>query len=112
MVANLKIRKHPRFRAKRQIIIFNGQDVIEGEAREITGTGIFLNSRRQLQKNETYRLAIRLSPKKTVFLKGKLMLSNQDDVRYKEAFQNRDISFIKVLDEDLQVLSDQIMGHL
>lgn len=113
MADSLEIRELPRVKAKRPVLIITDLDLLEAESREITETGIFLKCAQKLRRNETYRLAIRLSPKKTVIVKGKLILSNLDGIRYEGAFYpNRDISFIKVLDEDRQLLNDQIVAHL
>jgi hypothetical protein len=108
----LESRERLKFKAKRPIIILTGQNMIEGESRKITETGIFLTCKENLPKNETYTMAIRLSKKESVIVKGELVWSNLDSLRFGSPLSDVGISFIKVLEEDRHLFSHKVIHRL
>lgn len=86
--------------------------MIEGESRKITETGIFLTCKENLPKNETYTMAIRVSQKESVIVKGELMWSNLDSLRLGSPLSDVGICFIKILDEDRHLFNDKVIARL
>jgi hypothetical protein len=86
--------------------------MIEGESRKITETGIFLTCKENLPKNETYTMAIKLSKKESVIVKGELMWSNLDSLRFGSPLSDVGFSFIKVLEEDRHLFNHKVVHRL
>ena len=112
MADDLEIRERPKLKAKKPVIILTNESMIEGESRKITETGIFLTCKENLPKNETYTMAIRLSQKESVIVKGELMWSNLDSLRFGSPLADMGISFIKVLEEDRHLFNHKVIHRL
>lgn len=108
----LENRKRIKVKAKKPIVILTSRNMIEGESRRITETGIFLTCKEHLPKNETYTMAIRLSQKESVIVKGELMWSNLDSLRLGSPLSDVGFSFIKVLEEDRHLFSHKVIHRL
>lgn len=108
----LEIRKRPKVKARKPIIILTNQSMIEGESRKITETGIFLNCKENLPKNETYTMAIKLSKKESVIVKGELMWSNLDSLRLGSPLSDVGMCFIKILEEDRHLFNHKVIERL
>lgn len=106
------IRERPKVKAKKPVIILTSENMIEGESRKITETGIFLNCKEKLPKNETYTMAIKLSQKESVIVKGVLMWSNLDSLRRGSPLTDVGISFIKILEEDRHLFNNKVISRL
>jgi hypothetical protein len=109
---HLEIRERPKVKAKKPIIILTNQSMIEGESRKITETGIFLACKEKLPKNETYTMAIRVSQKESVIVKGELMWSNLDSLRLGSPLSDVGMCFIKILDEDRHLFNHKVIERL
>jgi hypothetical protein len=86
--------------------------MIEGESRKITETGIFLACKERLPKNETYTMAIKLSQKESVIVKGELMWSNLDSLRLGSPLSDVGMFFIKILEEDRHLFNHKVIEQL
>ena len=86
--------------------------MIEGESRKITETGIFLACKENLPKNETYTMAIKLSKKESVIVKGELMWSNLDSLRLGSPLSDVGMCFIKILEEDRHLFNHKVIARL
>lgn len=109
---HLEIRKQPKLKAKKPIIILTNQSMIEGESRKITVTGIFVACKESLPKNETYTMAIRVSQKESVIVKGELMWSNLDSLRLGSPLSDVGMCFIKILEEDRHLFNHKVIARL
>ena len=112
MADHLEKRERFRVRTKKPVVILTSENMIEGESRKITQTGIFLTCKEKLPKNETYTMAIKLSQKESVIVKGELMWSNLDSLRRGSPLNNVDISFIRILDEDRHLFNHKVIHRL
>jgi hypothetical protein len=108
----LENREGLKVKAKKPVIILTSKNMIEGESRRITETGIFLTCKENLPKNETYTMAIRLSEKESVIVKGELMWSNLDSLRFGSPLADVGFSFIRVLEEDRHLFSHKVIHRL
>jgi hypothetical protein len=88
--------KHLKIKSKWPITIVTEQGGIDGELRMVTDAGIFIHCDKPLRNNETYRIVIRPSPKLSVELKGKLILSNPDSNDYRSNLSGMTLSFVKI----------------
>ena len=109
---HFEIRERPKVKAKKPVIILTNQSMIEGESRKITETGIFLACKEKLPKNETYTMAIKLSQKESVIVKGELMWSNLDSLRLGSPLADVGMFFIKILDEDRHLFNRKVIERL
>ena len=87
-------RKQHRYRIKWPITIYTRKGPIEGESRNITGSGVFVNCQEKLLQNEVYRMVIRFPQREPVELKGKLVWSNSEGVDSKRAIAGMGFSFV------------------
>ena len=102
----------PKVKEKKPIIILTNQSMIEGESRKITETGIFLACKEKLPKNETYTMAIRVSQKESVIVKGELVWSNLDSLRLGSPLSDVGMCFIKILEEDRHLFNHKVIAQL
>jgi hypothetical protein len=108
----LENREGLKVKVKKPVIILTSKNMVEGESRKITETGIFLTCKENLPKNETYTMAIRLSQKESVIVKGELMWSNLDSLRFGSPLSDVGFSFIKVLEEDRHLFNHKVIHRL
>ena len=112
MTDNFELRERAKAKAKNPVMILTSQSMIQGQARRITETGIFLTCKEKLPRNETYTMAIRLSEKESVVVKGELLWSNRDTFRKDNSLPDMGISFIRVLDEDRHLFTHKVIRRL
>jgi hypothetical protein len=112
LMDHLEIRERPKVKTKKPIIILTNQSMIEGESRKITETGIFLACKESLPKNETYTMAIRVSQKESVIVKGELMWSNLDSLRLGSPLSDVGMCFIRILEEDRHLFNHKVIARL
>ena len=109
---HFELREGAKVKAKNPVMILTSQNMIQGKARRITKTGIFLTCKEKLPKNETYTMAIRLSEKEAVVIKGELLWSNRDNFRKDNSLPETGISFIRILDEDRHLFTHKVIHRL
>ena len=112
MADHPEIRERAKVKMKKPVIILTNQSMIEGESRRMTETGIFLACKESLPKNETYTMAIRVSQKESVIVKGELMWSNLDSLRLGSPLSDVGMCFIKILEEDRHLFNHKVIERL
>lgn len=90
------------------ITIITSQGTIEGESRNITPSGLFIHCKSKLPEDEVYQIIIKLPNEKQIIVKGQMMWSNLNGRQDTGAFVNMGFSFIRMSDEDQDVLRSVI----
>jgi hypothetical protein len=83
---------------------------VEGETQNITLEGVFIHCTEKLRQGDTYRIAIK-PPKGPIHMAGKLVWSNLDNLGNRDALPGMGFYFVKVTDEDRQLLSEAISAY-
>jgi hypothetical protein len=111
---NIEGRKYRRVKVRWPIEIFTDQGTIQGEVKDITATGIFIQSKEQLHQNEVHRMVIGAS-QTSIDIQGKLIWSNIDDNNDnndKGASFGMGICFVTISESDLEPLVKVISACL
>lgn len=108
MVDPSEKRKAPRINVNWPIAIITSQGMIEGEARNITPSGIFIHCKKKLPEDKIYQMIIKLPNGKQIIVKGQMMWSNLNGREDAGALVDMGFSFIKMSDEDQRVLKTVI----
>lgn len=114
MPINIEGRKYRRVKVRWPIEIVADQGTIQGEVKDITATGIFIQSKGQLHQNGVHRMFIKAS-QKSIETQGKLTWSNlddNDDNNDKGGFSGMGIYFVRISDSDLEPLIKVISACL
>jgi len=90
------------------ITIITSQGTIEGESRNIAPSGLFIHCKSKLPEDEVYQIIIKLPNEKQIIVKGQMMWSNLNGRQDTGAFVNMGFSFIRMSDEDQEVLRSVI----
>jgi hypothetical protein len=93
-------RKQHRYKIRWPITIHTKRGPIDGESRNITGSGIFINCQEKLRQDEVYKMVIRFPEREPVELEGRLVWSNLEAVDPKSARPGMGFSFVKFSSED------------
>lgn len=104
--------ERPKISVRWPITIYTEKGPVEGEARNITGSGIFIHCKEQLRQNERCRMVIKVPQKKSVEVQGNLIWSNLANLNTKSNLAGTGFSFVKFSDEDRHILSEMISTHL
>ena len=100
-------RAHTRIKVRWPITVEINEDIIEGETRDITSVGMFINCKDALVLNETYRISILPPNRQTINLACKVLWANlyttDDENTYGAGF-----CFVKVSDEDTHFLNEML----
>jgi hypothetical protein len=100
----------PSIAARWPITIITKKGRVEGESRNITVTGVFINCDEELQKDETCRMVIKPPQKNSIEVKGKLVWSNRDGHNRRRSLPGTGFSFVKVNKEDLHLLNQAVLS--
>ena len=100
MTDYMEKRRQHRYKIKWPITIYTRKGPIDGESRNITGSGIFIQCQEKLRQDEVYRMVIRFPEREPVELKGRLVWSNLEGVDSKSALAGMGFSFVKFSNED------------
>jgi hypothetical protein len=103
-------RNQPSIAARWPITIITKGGRIEGESRNITVTGVFINCDEDLEKDEACRMVIKPPRKNSIEVKGKLVWSNRDSNKRRGSLPGMGFSFVKVDKEDLHLLSQTVLS--
>ncbi|MEJ2723308.1 MAG: PilZ domain-containing protein [Deltaproteobacteria bacterium] len=103
-------RNQPSIAARWPITIITKGGRIEGESRNITVTGVFINCDEDLEKDEACRMVIKPPRKNSIEVKGKLVWSNRDSNKRRGSLPGMGFSFVKVDKEDLHLLSQAVLS--
>ena len=100
-------RAQTRIKVRWPITVEINEDIIEGETRDITSVGMFINCKDPLVLNETYRISILPPNRQTINLACKVLWANlyttDDENTYGAGF-----CFVKVSDEDTHFLNEML----
>ena len=103
-------RRLPRVSARWPVTIVTENGRVDGETRNITVEGLFLHTLERLREGEVYRMTIKL-PEKPVEVAGRLQWSNVDHFKPDHEIPGMGFCFVKIADEDKDLLSDAIASH-
>jgi len=98
-------RTHTRIKVRWPIAVVIDDNTIEGETRDITPVGMFINCKEPLALNETYRISIIPPNHQGIDLTCKVLWSNLYSTD-SENMYGAGFCFVKVSDEDIHFLSD------
>jgi Tfp pilus assembly protein PilZ len=104
-------RKQHRYKIRWPITIHTKKGLIDGESRNVTGSGIFIHCQEKLRQDEVYRMVIRFPEREPVELKGKLVWSNLEGVDSKGALAGMGFSFVKFSSEDRHRIDNMASYH-
>jgi hypothetical protein len=105
-------RQEPRIRARWPVSVITDGGVIQGESRNITGTGVFISCEDKLRKNETCRMVITPPHLQSFEVKGQVMWSNFESMVPKEPLFGTGFSFVKISEDDRRRLNNAVYYHL
>jgi len=98
-------RAHTRIKVRWPITVVTDDSTIEGETRDITTTGMFINCKEPLALNETYRISVIPPNQQSIDLACKVLWSNLSSTEGGNTY-GTGFCFVKVSDEDIHFLSD------
>jgi Tfp pilus assembly protein PilZ len=93
-------RKQHRYKIRWPITIHTKKGPIDGESRNITGSGIFIQCQEKLRQDEVYRMVIRFPQRDPVEVKGKLVWSKLEGVDSKRALSGMGFSLVNSSKQD------------
>jgi len=103
-------RAHTRIKVRWPITVEIDDNIIEGETRDITTVGMFINCKEPLDLNETYRISILPPNRQTINLSCKVLWANL----YNAAGENTygaGFCFVKVSDEETHFLTEMLSTY-
>ncbi len=95
-------RKHTRIEARWPITVLTNEGIIEGETRNISVGGMYINCKVPLSLNESYRVSITPPNHQNIELSCKVVWSDLYGIGF---------CFVEVPDEDRHLLRDIISIH-
>lgn len=105
MIDTIERRAHTRIKVRWPITVEIDDSIIEGETRDITTVGMFINCREPLGLNETYRISIIPPNRQSIDLTCKVLWSNLYSTDGENTY-GTGFCFVKVSDEDTHFLSE------
>jgi hypothetical protein len=103
-------RKLPRIEVRWPVTMITEKGSVEGEARNITLEGVFIQCVERLSLNETYRLVIRPGVEK-IEVMGKLLWSNLESAADRGVLPGMGFCFVKVGEGDRELLREAIQKY-
>ena len=100
-------RTHTRIKARWPITVEIDDNIIEGETRDITAVGMFINCKDPLVLNETYRISILPPNQQTINLACKVLWANLHTTDGENTY-GAGFCFVKVSDEDTHFLNEML----
>jgi hypothetical protein len=98
-------RAHTRIKVRWPITVVTDDITIEGETRDITTVGMFINCKEPLALNETYRISVIPPNQQSIDLTCKVLWSNLSSTDGENTY-GAGFCFVKVSDEDIHFLSE------
>jgi len=105
LIDTIERRAHTRIKVRWPITVEIDDSIIEGETRDITTVGMFINCREPLGLNETYRISIIPPNRQSIDLTCKVLWSNLYSTDGENTY-GTGFCFVKVSDEDTHFLSE------
>jgi len=103
-------REHTRIKVRWPITVVADDSTIEGETRDITAVGMFINCKKPLELNETYRISVIPPNQQSIELTCKVLWSNLYSTDGENTY-GMGFCFVRVSDEDSHLLSDILSVH-
>lgn len=110
MANTIERREHTRIKVRWPITIGTDDSTIEGETRDITAVGMFINCKKPLELNETYRISVIPPNQQSIELTCKVLWSNLYSTDGENTY-GMGFCFVRVSDEDSHLLSDLLSVH-
>ncbi|MBW2001178.1 MAG: PilZ domain-containing protein [Deltaproteobacteria bacterium] len=98
-------REHTRIKVRWPIAVVTDDSTIEGETRDITTVGMFINCKEPLELNESYRISVIPPNQQSIDITCKVLWSNLYSTDGENTY-GMGFCFVKVSDEDSHLLSD------
>jgi hypothetical protein len=98
-------RAHTRIKVRWPITVATDDITIEGETRDITTVGMFINCKEPLALNETYRISVIPPNQQSIDLTCKVLWSNLSSTDGENTY-GAGFCFVKVSNEDIHFLSE------
>ena len=98
-------REHTRIKVRWPIAVITDDSTIEGETRDITTVGMFINCKEPLELNETYRISVIPPNQQSINITCKVLWSNLYSTGGENTY-GMGFCFVRVSDEDSHLLSD------
>ena len=111
MTDYMEKRKQHRYKIRWPITIHTKKGPVDGESRNVTGSGIFIHCQEKLRQDEVYRMVIRFPEREPVELEGRLVWSNLEGVDSESALAGMGFSFIRFSNEDQHRIDDMVSPH-
>ena len=112
MTDNDERREHPRIKAKWPVTIITDQTTIEGEAINITLSGLFVRCGEGLKENQICQLILSIPGRDPIVVKGNMIWSNLGSADEKGHLSGMGFSFFKITEEDRHFFKEMISGTL
>jgi hypothetical protein len=100
-------RAHTRIKVRWPITVEIDDNIIEGETRDITTVGMFINCKEPLDLNETYRISILPPNRQTINLSCKVLWANLYNADGENTY-GAGFCFVKVSDEETHFLTEML----
>ena len=98
-------REHTRIKVRWPIAVVTDDSTIEGETRDITPVGMFINCKEALELNESYRISVLPPNQQSIDITCKVLWSNLYSTDGENTY-GMGFCFVKVSDKDSHLLSD------
>lgn len=105
MANNIERRQYTRIKVRWPIIILTDKSTIEGETRDISAAGMFINGKEPLQLNQTYQISVMPPNHHNIDLGCKVIWSHSYTTDGENIF-GMGFCFVKVSEEDRNFLGD------
>jgi len=107
---NIERREHTRIKVRWPITVVTDDATIEGETRDITAVGMFINCKEPLELDESYQISIIPPNHQSIDLTCKVIWSNLYSTDGENSY-GTGFCFVKVSDEDSHYLVDVLSIH-
>lgn len=98
-------RRHRRIRVNWPVVVQTPQSFIEGEARDISVGGVFIEYSEQPELGENFQVVIKLSPERSISVTGKKAWCGNINIDGKSTYSGMGVQFIEISPEDRQFIS-------
>jgi len=112
MPTEIEKRQHPRVDIRLPVVMLCHHEILAGETRNISLTGMFIRSYKPLNQDEDLRLAFEPPKLKPIWISGKVLWGDYEKVdgTTNEFFSG--FSFLKISDADHDLLKKWMTGQM
>ena len=108
MAREAENRRHPRVSARWPLTVLRQHERIEGETRNISVSGVLIQSDEPLQSNEFLRLALEPPLKPPIWVSGEVVWSDSDRSHENAENYAMGFSFVEISDIDQALLKNMV----